>query len=188
MLISSSKSILEPNWVSLDRLRGSLLPNEIAPWVTDKGSLTKTIIHKCHGSFDVRVQNQSWSKAKPTESAILGISKGIRTMLREVELRCDDEPWIFARTLIPSINLKGGAKRLAFLKNRPLGAVLFADPNTKRLLIEVAKIDSRHDIFYKATNNLNFIPSELWGRRTLFVFSGKKLLVNEIFLPTLPKT
>ena len=138
-------------------------------------------------SFDVKVQTQGWGCVTPSESSILGIPKGLRSMLREVELRCDTQTWIFARTLIPATNLKGGAKRLAFLKNKPLGAVLFADPNTKRLAIEVAKIDSRHDIFYRATKNLAFTPTELWGRRTLFVFSGKKLLVNEIFLPTLTK-
>lgn len=109
-------------------------------------------------------------------------------MIREVELYCGDEPWVFARTLIPASSLTGGARRLARLGDRPLGAVLFADPTTQRRLVQMAKLLPRHPLFGAATDHLSERPTELWGRRTIFRYAGKPILVNEIFLPAVLNT
>ena len=183
-----SSSVAEPAWISLDRLRGSLLPAGVAPWLKDEGSLTRAMIQACNGCggrFSVQVQQQGWGGAAPSERRILGMSHGLTGLLREVELLCDGQPWVFARTLIPATSLKGGARRLAHLGNKPLGAVLFADPNTVRLAVEVARITPRHGLFHAACSHMPEQPDEVWGRRTLFAFAGQKLLVNEIFLPTI---
>jgi len=107
--------------------------------------------------------------------------------IREVELHCGNRPWVFARTLIPATTLRGGARRLAHLRNRPLGAVLFADPNVLRGELEVAELLSRHLLFRDAARHLERPPGSLWGRRRLFYMDNKPLLVNEIFLPELPE-
>jgi chorismate lyase len=52
--------------------------------------------------------------------------------LREVYLLCDGVPWVYARTAIPRETLTGRHRRLAYLKTRPLGAMLFADPGMAR--------------------------------------------------------
>lgn len=107
-------------------------------------------------------------------------------LVREVELLCDEQPWVFARTLIPATSLVGGARRLARLGSKPLGAVLFADPSTKRAAMELARLTRRDPLFAAAVDHLPLRPGQLWGRRTLFWYAGKPLLVNEIFLPTIP--
>ena len=92
-----------------------------------------------------------------------------------------------SQSLIPATSLRGPARRLARLRNRPLGAVLFADPRTRRLAVEVARISARHALFRAACAHLAQPPAEVWGRRTLFAYAGQTLLVNEIFLPPIPE-
>ena len=111
--------------------------------------------------------------------------RGEIAILREVELLCDEVPWVFARTLIPATSLRGPARRLAMLGDKPLGEVLFADPHMRRRTMEIAKLTPRHSLFSSATASLELPPAEIWGRRTLFLLAQSPLLVNEIFLPAL---
>jgi chorismate--pyruvate lyase len=113
------------------------------------------------------------------------MARGRHAMIREVELHCGARPWVFARTVIPAGSLRGGARRLAFLGEKPLGAVLFADPTTRRGRIELAKLTPGQPLFEAAIANLEMRPKQLWGRRTLFYYANQPLLVNEIFLPDL---
>lgn len=107
-------------------------------------------------------------------------------LVRDVELLCDQVPWVFARTLIPISSLKGAAQRLTQLGEKPLGAVLFSDPKVIRGTTQVARLQPRQPLFETACNNLHEKPQNLWGRRTLFYLEKRPLLVNEIFLPKLP--
>ena len=108
-------------------------------------------------------------------------------MIREVELLCGSTPGVFARTVIPTASLKGAAGRLAHLGERPLGAVLFARPTTRRGRVEFARLTPGQPFYEAAVANLDDRPNALWGRRTLFFYEGKPLLVNEIFLSGVPR-
>jgi chorismate--pyruvate lyase len=103
--------------------------------------------------------------------------------VREVELLCDEMPWVFARSVIPATSLRGRARRLGNLGERPLGGVLFADPGLRRGVTQIARLLPRHPLYAAACDHLIEKPGELWGRRSVFFFAGKPLLVNEIFLP-----
>lgn len=130
---------------------------------------------------------QAWGRALPSEARLLRARQGTRMFRREVRLKCDGHYWVFARTLIPVTSLAGGARRLAYLGSKPLGAVLFADPGTERLRIEVGRLQPGHVIFQHAAERIEIPPDELWGRRTLFRYRGSPVLVNEIFLPGIPR-
>ena len=93
---------------------------------------------------------------------------------------------MFARTLIPASSFTGKARRLAYLGNKPLGALLFADPSTERDNMQFARLLPGHKLHTNACEDLSVQPSELWGRRTLFYYAHRPLLVNEIFLPDIP--
>jgi chorismate--pyruvate lyase len=180
-------AVQEPNWVDLNRWRGRYAPAKVDAWLRDPGSLTRALTSTCQGCFQVDVQQQGWHKALNSECQLLGTQQGLTALVREVKLLCDDVPWVFARTLIPAVHLRGRARRLAYLRNKPLGAVLFADPTTRRLAIEVACLNESHALFQQACSHLAEKPQEIWGRRTLFLYAGQKLLVNEIFLPIIPE-
>ena len=80
----------------------------------------------------------------------------------------------------------GSARKLAYLGDRPLGAALFSTPTTRRQRVEMARVLPRHPLFAAAVDHLDGDARELWGRRTLFQYADKPLVVNEIFLPDIP--
>jgi chorismate--pyruvate lyase len=162
------------------------VPAWLYPWLADRGSLTRHLTCACPGHFRVEVRAQGWDRVLSSERMALGMPRSGLALIREVELQCDGEPWVFARTVIPAGSLKGAARRLGLLGDRPLGAVLFADPSTVRGRMEAARFDARHAMFQAACGHWTAAPAELWGRRTLFCYQGKPLLVNEIFLPDIP--
>ncbi len=134
----------------------------------------------------MRLLHQGWGTPLNTESRILKMRRGMLALVRDVELLCDHTPWVFARTLIPVSSLKGAAQRLTQLGEKPLGAVLFSDPKVTRGATQVARLLPRQPLFETACHDLSEKPDYLWGRRTLFYMGKRPILVNEIFLPTLP--
>jgi chorismate--pyruvate lyase len=64
--------------------------------------------------------------------------------------------------------------------------VLFAHPATRRDKVEFARLTPSDPLYAAAVAHLpGEPPAALWGRRTLYRYTGKPLLVNEIFLPGL---
>lgn len=174
---------MESSWRPL--LRGTLAgaPAGLRHWLRDDSSLTRRVVAACNGDFSVRLLGQRPARPLPSEGRLLGIARRQQVLVREVELCCDGATWVYARTLIPQTSLRGKARRLGLLGTRPLGAVLFADPTTRRDRVEVGSLGPTHPLFARAVKNLDHEPRVLWGRRTLFHYAGRPLLVNEIFLP-----
>jgi chorismate--pyruvate lyase len=173
----------EPVWHPLERMPHSRIPAAVLCWLRDPASLTRRLQHACAGDFSVRLLYQGWGRAMRNESRALGVRSHHLSLLRQVQLLCDDKPWVYARTVIPRSTLSGRERRLAFLGNRPLGALLFADPSMRRGPVEVACIRREHPVFTLATQGLAHPPVNIWGRRSVFTLHDKPLLVSEIFLP-----
>ena len=176
---------LEPSWIHW-RTRGLALPKGVDDWLMDPGSLTRRVQGACEGCFRVRLLHQGWGRPLYSETRLLQMRSGEFAIVREVELLCDETPWVFARSLIPASSLRGRARRLAHLGEKPLGALLFADPNLHRGATQIARLLPRHPLYGAAISHLQDRPRELWGRRSLFFYAAKPLLVNEIFLPHIP--
>jgi chorismate--pyruvate lyase len=158
----------------------------VQAWLADPGSLTRSMIASCQGRFAVELVGQRRDPAWPSEAAMLRAGPAQATWVREVRLHCGRDIWVFARTLIPLGSLCGPMHALTRLGRRPLGEVLFSDPTTRRLRVEVARITARHRLFAPATGHLRQPPAVIWGRRTLFAYGGERILVNELFLPGIP--
>ncbi|MGB5451478.1 MAG: chorismate lyase, partial [Sedimenticolaceae bacterium] len=176
----------EPRWALLSARRLPGATPGMHAWLSDAGSLTRSVIASCNGRFRVDLIEQGRGSALPGEAALLADGPAQATLVREVRLYCGREAWVFARTLIPMKSLRGPVHALTRLGRRPLGEVLFSDPTTRRLRVEVARITPRHRLFSRATSHLRQCPDELWGRRTLFEYGGELILVNELFLPGIP--
>jgi len=162
-----------------------MLPANMSCWLFDPASLTARLIAACDGQFSVRVMSQSWGTPLWNEAKRLEMRERQSALIREVFLYCGNTPWVFARTVIPRTTLSGKEKYLASLGNKPLGAVLFADPNMRRDEFEVTCLREGDLLFSHANQLASDIPGEIWGRRSAFYLSGKPLLVNEIFLPAI---
>ena len=176
----------EPVWRQLGGVRPAAVPEVAWSWITEPGSLTRRVQSGCGGAFELRLLRQGWGDPLPSERRLLRADHHGRDLIREVELLCNGAPRIFARTVLPARSLIGRTRELSRLGTRPLGAVLFADPTTRRGIVEFARLSPAHALFAVATAHaVGDRPAELWGRRTVYRYAGRPLLVNEIFLPVL---
>jgi len=165
-------------------LRGQLPPG-LRGWLLDGGSLTRRVRSACGGVFGIRVISQRLARPMREEAAALGQPPHLLALVREVQLLCDERPWVFARSVIPMATLAGARSRLGPLDSRPLGEVLFTDPTTVRGPVEVARIDRCHELYPHAIPNDGDHAPMIWGRRSVFRIHNHALLVAEIFLPSL---
>ena len=175
----------ESIWYPLDRQRLTI-PRLIKPWLHEPDSLTQALID-CYlaSQFRVKVYFQGKQTASRTEQHRLQIPARRQAIVREVQLYSGTQPTVFARTLIPVTHLKGQARRLGQLGEKPLGAVLFADPRTRRLAVEITQLSIQHSLYSRASQAIGTQPSIIWGRRTLYQYAGQRLLVNEFFMPNI---
>ncbi len=170
-------------WYVYPRLPSPLQPStSLQNWLLDSGSLTAKLIKLSDGEFSVQVLRQVHARASHGEALALGIGFHERCLIREVILRGHNQPWVFARSVLPLRSLTGSLRHLRKQGNRPLGAFLFSQPHLKRSPIALASISRHHA----------YLPPELvgetpvWGRRSIFSLEGKPLLVSEVFLPGFP--
>jgi len=108
------------------------------------------------------------------------LQKAHSALVRQVLLCCDEQPLVYARTVIPVTTIQGAQRRYANMGNRPLGAMLFADRTMRREAVEVSMLPAAHEANQYTNSN-----DPIWGRRSVFRVSGKPLLVSEYFLPEL---
>ncbi len=180
------RHVNEPVWKPKYQWFGDDIPKAFSCWLHDSGSLTKQIINACAEQFRVQVVRQQWAIPMLNESLRLRQNPAEYALIREVLLYCGTEPWVYARTIMPRTTLTGKQRHLAVLGTKPLGAVLFSDPNMLRDELEIARITSQHDIFVTAMSGYDYKQDEIWGRRSIFYIGKQKpLLVNEIFLPNI---
>jgi len=174
-------------WRPVVRLSRAAIPEHYRAWLLDPSSLTQRVVAVCGGGrFRVQVLAQAWQRPYPDERRRLGLHNDTRALVRQVRLLCDDEPWVYARTVIPRATLTGHERRLSRLGNRSLGAALFADPTMEREAMEVAALAPGQPLYDVATQDQAPAKTEIWGRRSVFRLSGKPLLVSEIFLAKIP--
>ncbi len=173
------------HWRPRHQLRYQTVPEEWQSWLFDEKSLTKRLQQRCRGRFSVKVLSEEVCQPQPHEARRLGMGQRRWARIRQVVLLCDEKPWVAARTIIPLSTLHGPLRRLRHLKNRPLGAFLFADPYLERGGIEVTRLPLTApplNLLFKDESISAEIP---WGRRSLFRLRNRPLLVSEIFLHSL---
>lgn len=183
---SSSQNSAATRWRPYRCFLRSTLPAELGSWLLDTASLTLRLQQLCPGRFRVRVLSQAGGSPRADEARLLGMPQGQRAIVRQVQLLCDGQPWIYARTVIPVTSLRGRLRRLAHLGTRPLGGMLFADRGMRRGSVQLARIRAGQALHATATAGLEPPPPEVWGRRSVFRIAGRPLLVSEIFLPGFP--
>lgn len=165
------------DWRDFRQLHRQQLPDAVRPWLLDRGSLTERLIKASNSNFRVELISQRWGVPTADEAALLALKPRQQALIREVLLVCNDEPWVYARSILPFNSLQGSLRFLRKLKNSALGALLFKDPYLMRSHFEVANI--------KLPNPLIPIDAStsVFGRRSLFILHDQPLSVAEIFLP-----
>jgi chorismate--pyruvate lyase len=175
------------HWTRWHTPQRRLMPAELVSWLTDSGSLTQRLQAYNKHDFSVQLLSTHWMKPLPDECLSLGIPLTKMAYQREVRLMDGGEANVYARTVIPLATFQAMKQRFNTLGNRPLGDLLFTDPSVKRGPIEITCLQPGQWLYEMAVLQESYRPEQLWGRRSHFYLSGKKLLVNEIFLPNLVK-
>lgn len=153
-------------------------------WLTDAGSLTARVRARC-SRLEVQVLAQSLARPHRDEAMLLGMRAGEIGWLREVLLVADGVPVVYARSLLPRRNLRGGWRLLAGIGNRPLGAALFADPRISRSPLACRRLDRRDARYHRALVASDSAAPALWARRSVFRLKRRSLMVCEVFLPAI---
>ena len=178
-----SNSQIQPatlHWYNIGSLKMQLhCPKELHNWLQDNGSLTARLMAQSHREFKVEVLFQGFSHIRLDERRALGLNKHQATLIREVILYGNNQPWVFARSLLPLSSLTGRLRQLRKASRKPLGAFLFKQPHLQRSPIEIAKINQNQYYLPKYLHN----DQSVWGRRSVFYVDQKPLLVSEVFLP-----
>ncbi len=145
------------------------IPAELYSWLITTDSLTARIKRACAcNGFQVRVLKQEYQYIDLPTAQALQLKPGLRALLREVELQCHGQAWIYARSIIPVTSFSGRLQRLKYQGSRSLGATLFTDRSMRRGKLQITRQ-----------------AADLWGRRSVFYLQNKPLLVAEYFLPAL---
>lgn len=168
----------EPIWFSPYRLNCAKPPTDICRWLLDQGSLTQRLVAATRGNFRVAVLNAAWGTAGFSESKLLGLKNREAVFVREVILYCNNQPWVFARSVLPHRFLHTKNRHLRKLHSRPLGEVLFASVGMQREDFEIARISSKQLNLPESLQQ----QSIFWGRRCRFELNNQPLMVSEIFL------
>lgn len=177
----NSMSKPEPKWLLLD----TILETELSPhwynWLRYAGSMTERLQDYCD-KVTISVLSETWQCPFVSERKMLCLAERELAFIREVRIICDEQPWLFARSVIPSETLTATGGELAKLGVLPIGNILFAAKNMQRSMFEVAKAKPG-DYFFYAAGADESRAEFLWARRSLFYLSNLPLLINEVFTP-----
>jgi chorismate--pyruvate lyase len=158
-------------------------------WLIDNGSLTARLQQR-FSKFAVEPIAVKFAKPIQDEAFLLSQSNYKTALIREVLLMGDNQPVVFAHSVLPRASLRGAWNGLGRLGNKPLGATLFANRKVKRTPLSFKKLPPTHELYQHASRYLTQMPavkkpSYLWGRRSIFSLNRANIMVTEVFLPQL---
>ncbi|WP_416885331.1 chorismate--pyruvate lyase family protein [Marinospirillum sp.] len=142
-------------------------------WLQERGSLTQRLQQQARSSFHVELLQQRLVHLRTQELAQLGWSRQ-PVLVRQVLLHVDQQPWVYARSLLPLVTSAPLYRRVRHLGNQALGQLLFSSADLQRGTFS-----------YCAPHQLAF-PS-LWGRQSVFYQQQACVLVAEHFLPPMAR-
>ncbi|RUO56524.1 chorismate--pyruvate lyase family protein [Pseudidiomarina homiensis] len=151
-------------------------------WLLDPSSLTAKL-KTCCQRFQVQLLGQREAPLLPDEQPWLGQQSSC--IVREVILWCDDQPWVFARSVFPFSALAQQQLRLEDLGDKPLGEHLFKQPDLTRSAVEVSSFGPTTKVG-QLHQQLGYPATTLWGRRSRFTAAGQHVLVAEVFIGASP--
>lgn len=165
-------------------LNKPILAYNLQFWLIDNGSLTARLQQR-FSKFAVEPTAVKYAKLIQDEATLLLQPNYQIALIREVLLMGDNQPVVFAHSVLPRASLRGAWNGLGRLGNKPLGAKLFANPKVKRTPLSYKKLTPNHVLYQHATRHLTQKPSYLWARRSIFSLSCANIMVTEVFLPQL---
>ena len=168
----------DPRWQHVQQFQSGTIPGDLRDWLLDEQSLTERLIKASDDNFRVQRLSQRWQRPFLSECRLLGIPQGQWALVREVALHGHEQPWVYARSVMPAATLHGRLRRLRRLQDRSLGALLFQQASLAREEFELALLPPNSQFIAAGLRQ----ASPAWARRSCFRLFGQRLLVSEVFL------
>jgi len=170
----------------LNRSRASRRPARRAglqPWLRAPGSLTARL--RQHGPVSVAVLFQGHARLWPQERQAL---RSVTGHVREVVLRVDGCPAVWARSCTPLRAVKGPWRAIKGLGTRPLAELLFAQRQVRREPLLAERLPRHGPAWTHLARQWARLPeagdaagAPCWSRRSVFRHRGHPLQVLEAF-------
>lgn len=159
-------------------------PPALRGWLVDTMSLTAKLTAHSH-RFRVQRLRQERGLCTADEFAAVRLPRKAMVQAREVLLRCDERPMVFAHTIVPLDATTSDWPFFNTLGERSLGTTLFGDPRVERGSLHFARLRPQHPLVRRASKALGGqeFTSALFARRCLYRRRRGLLLVTELFLP-----
>ena len=167
-------------WVRSDDL-AARLPAALAGWLGEPGLLTDRIHGASGAPVTVRVVEERIAFLNGEQQSLLE-APASSCFARRVELNSSGRTWVYAETLIPDHTLEAHPW-LAELGDSSLGSTLAACKDLARGPFEFAPLPESHPLAVQALARSNARADVVWARRSWFALAGRRLLVQEVFLP-----
>ncbi len=153
-------------------------------WLVNDTSLTARLQKRYRG-FYVKPLLQQDAKPLHDEAKMLALKPSTKAYIREVLLIGNQQPVVYAHSVLPHRSLRGKWHKLGRLGNQPLGAALFKNMQVIRTPLSYKKLSNNHILYRKAVKQITHPPPYLWARRSVFSLNCANILVTEVFLPGL---
>jgi chorismate--pyruvate lyase len=141
-------------------------------WLADDSSLTAKLIAHCR-QFRVQRLHQVRERCLGDEAGALALVRAQRTWEREVLLRCDQKPVVFAHSVVPLSCTAADWPLFRTLGERSLGTILFDDPQVVRGSLHYASIWPAHPLYQRA--RLALAQTQDWPGAATLLPSGSPL-------------
>ena len=182
---NTSQTVLPQFWKPKALIRRITASKELQNWLTIQTSLTAKLKIICP-ELEVVILSEKLETPLRNESQKLGMQMDEQAWVRCVLLKCAQNNWVYARTIIPNLTVENPWYELQNLGTKPLGEVLFESPSIQRSDFEFAsnKLDFwPYLISNYETNSL--ANKSGFARRSIFKQQNAPLLLTEVFLPGL---
>lgn len=175
--------VLSFSMSQLWRQHPPFLRGDLKALFTDVGSFTSALSARV-GNIIVQPVHEAWMQLRGEEAVALGLIGTRQAYVREVVLGNGRQQWVFARSVIPALSLRGPNRELTQLGKSALGSLLFSGDG-QRMSLEYRELNGTHLLAHRLRQlHLPFLRG-LPARRSLFHYRQKPLLVQEVLLPDL---
>lgn len=161
-------------------------PGELVPWLQCCTSITERA-RAMGKEVKLDLLREGWDQAAVEEARLLNSVPSQSFYTREILMYCDQLPSWYARSVMPELTYRHWETALSGLGDQPLGNILYSEPSTQRSAFQYHCLSPTATL-REYLQPHHCVPTEtpLWARRSLFSLQGFPLLLQEIFLPTMP--
>ncbi|MDF1653579.1 MAG: chorismate lyase [Coxiellaceae bacterium] len=151
-------------------------------WLTRPYILTEALEKHCE-KLSMQLLSMQFDTAYPDEIDCLNQAEPY--MIRRVAFFGDEQPWTFARVVIPQATYLNQQAAFDALVNKPMGVnMLYNNPDVTRSTFEFCAVSTDYDASLLPLNNNK--AGVIFARRSVFYIKKLPLLITEFFSPLLP--